>query len=114
MGVVSTLRKMAPRILPLLVLIWTAFVVLGGAAYIAKHSGADTAEDAAMAGTGMGLCAATAAILFKRGVGRLRMPRSPVLLPGLATSARLVAGFLPVLTLHPPPPLPQLLQVFRT
>lgn len=60
-------RIAAVRLLPLLVVVWVTFAVLGGALYLAKHSGPPQDSLA-----GMGLCAATVALLV--GV-RARRPR---------------------------------------
>ena len=61
------IRGIACRVLPLLVVVWMAFTVFGGAMYVAKHA---KPSEHSVAKAGMGLCAATAAILFSAGVGK--------------------------------------------
>lgn len=55
----------------MLVVVWMAFVVLGGALYLAKH-GEPSGDSFVKAG--IGLCAATAAALFATGAGKVRAP----------------------------------------
>lgn len=64
------MRNIALKVLPLLVLVWMSFAVLGGAVYTVKHG---TSGDS-LAKTGMGLCAASMAILFSAGYRKIRPP----------------------------------------
>lgn len=66
-----TMRHIALRVLPLLVLVWMSFAVLGGAVYTVKHGETSVGS---LAKTGMGLCAAAVAILFSAGSGKARPP----------------------------------------
>lgn len=77
-------RKAAVRLLPLLVVVWATFAVLGGALYLAKHSGPP--QDS-LAEAGMGLCAATAALLvgIRAGITSICRPGRP---PAFSRRAR--------------------------
>ena len=108
--VVFEMRNMAQAILPLLVVVWATFAVLGGAVYLAKHTGPEQAT----AGTGIGLCAVTVAVLFKKGVGRVRPPRATVPLPGVPVRSFRVSLNPPVDFTPASSSLTRLLQVFRT
>lgn len=68
--VMPTMRYIALKVIPLLVLVWMSFAVLGGAVYTVKHG---TSGDS-LAKTGMGLCAASVAILFSAGSRKVRPP----------------------------------------
>lgn len=65
------IRNIAFRVLPLLVVVWMAFAVLGGALYLAEHG--DSSGDS-LVKAGVGLCAATAAVLFATRAGGVRVP----------------------------------------
>lgn len=65
-------REISKSVPPVLAPVWAAFVVLGGAIYLAEHGG--IAGDSAVS-VGVGLCAATAAVLFGAGGGQARARR---------------------------------------
>lgn len=104
-------RKAAMRLLPFLVVVWATFAVLGGALYLAKHSGPP--QDS-LAEAGMGLCAATVALLVGVRARRLRGDRFDL-------PYRKAPGFFAPRPAFPPirilplslVPLTRLLQVFR-
>lgn len=110
-GIVFAMRKISKRVLPLLVMVWATFVVLGGALYLAKHGG--ITEDSAVS-AGMGLCAATAAILFGAGVGRPRGRRPENTLVWKATRLRKACPLRYAVCSSPTVSLTRLLLVFRT
>ncbi len=61
--------------MPPLVVLWLAFAVMGGAVFLPQHAGLDADRDAESSQeAGLGLCAATAAVLF---VAIARRPRRP-------------------------------------
>ncbi len=70
-AVILATRKWVTKLLPSLVILWLAFVVVGGAVLLPQHSGldADRADKA-----GLGLCAATAAAVFAAVARRPRRP----------------------------------------
>lgn len=103
-------RKAALRLLPLLVVVWATFAVLGGALYIAKRSGVP--QDS-LVEAGIGLCAATVALLAGVRAWRPRRDHADTPSPG----ARIFRAVAPVARAFPSPPvvsLTRLLQVFRT
>ena len=63
---------MATTLLPVLVVLWLAFAVLGGVVFLPQHAGLDSgsAHDA-----GLGICAATAAAVFGAVARRPRRPQ---------------------------------------
>lgn len=104
------IRNTAFRVLPLLMVVWMAFAVLGGALYLAEHEGP---SGDSLVKAGVGLCAATAAVLFATGADKVRGPsldiiRVPVDL-GLSSSKVIARGAAAPLVI----PLTPLLQVFR-
>lgn len=105
------IRNIAFRVLPLLVVVWMAFAVLGGALYLAEHG---KSSGDSLAKTGVGLCAATAAVVFATRAGKVRGPSLDVkwmpLSLGLRSSKIIVRGASAPLVI----PLAPLLQVFRT
>lgn len=104
------IRNIAFRLLPLLVVVWMAFVVLGGALYLAEHG--DSSGDS-LVKAGVGLCAATAAVLLATGAGKVLVPSPYIkwipLYLGLRSSKIMVRGASAPLVI----PLRPLLQVFR-
>ncbi len=109
--VLQTMRNIAFRVLPLLVVVWMAFAVFGGALYTVKHG--EPSGDS-LVKTGIGLCAATAAILFSGGPGKVRPPApDKKYLPlGIGPRSSQVVSYgasAPLVV-----PLAPLLQVFRT
>ena len=112
-GALLRLRNIALRLLPVLVVVWAAVAVLGGAIYLANHAGPPDGETAAKGG--LGLCAVSVAVIVGRAVRRVTIPP-------------LVAGLLPAFAARPPivlarsalsgppatgPPVFVLLQIFR-
>ncbi|MCA1728158.1 MAG: hypothetical protein LC751_01710 [Actinobacteria bacterium] len=109
------MRKAALKVLPLLVVLWTTLVIVGGAVRMANESEATT-QDATVK-TGLGLCAVSVALLMSTGA------RRKILLPVLhrkllpKSLAPLRTAVYPKARLKPPssdPPTLQLLQVSRT
>lgn len=102
-------RKSVAKLLPPLVVLWLAFAVLGGVVFLPQHAGLD-AEGAGEAG--LGLCAATAAVLF---VAVARRPLRPAPAAHPARSGAAPLSVRPALWAAPRPPtvpLRQTLQVF--
>ena len=80
----SAERGFVGRLVPVLVVVWVSFAVLGGAVHAV--SGGDSAQEVAQAG--LGLCMATTAFVFSfglEGLGRVGLPenRGRLLAPGL-------------------------------
>lgn len=108
-------RKIAREVLPLVVIAWATFVILGGALKAVEKSGAP--DEGATVSSGLGLCAVTVAAVLGSGlVKRVRpAPRTFVSKPlgnvsGLFSPRRPAAYTLP----PPGPPPLQLSQVLRT
>lgn len=109
------LSEIAFRLVPVLVVLWAAVALVGGAAYLAKH--ADPLDESTAAKAGLGLCAISVALFAGKAVRRV-------------AALRVVAGLLSRLaTLRPQgrpvhrtlsrppatgPPVFLLLLVFRT
>ncbi|CAN5555093.1 hypothetical protein BH24ACT21_BH24ACT21_02570 [soil metagenome] len=95
----------------MLVVVWMAFAVFGGALHLAKDS-EPPAKDS-LVKTGIGLCAATAAVMFSAGIRKFRPPSPDTryfpLDVGLRSSKVLPDGASPPLVV----PLAPVLQVFR-
>lgn len=107
--------KIARELLPLVVIAWATFVILGGALKAVEESGSPD-ESAAMS-AGLGLCAVTVAAVFGSGLVKRVIPklRSFVLKPGKDASASLSARRPEAYTRPPPGPPPlRLSQVLRT
>jgi hypothetical protein len=106
------MRKVALKILPLLVVLWSTLAIVGGAVHLVNES--KTAKDTTVK-TGLGLCAVTVALLMSTGARRITVPkRSRKFLRG---SLPPLCASHPVAHLRPPsvgPPILQLLQVSRT
>ena len=109
-------RKVALKVLPLLVVAWATLAIVGGAYHLVSKSEAAT-QDAAVK-VGLGLCAVSVALLMSTRGLRRKIPL-PVLirklLPRMLAPARTAvypkARFRPTSS---DPPLLQLLQVSRT
>lgn len=66
-------RRLTLAVVPLVILLWTTFVVLGGAMYVSEHADVDQGQAVK---TGLGLCAATVALLSS-GITRVPSPPAP-------------------------------------
>jgi len=114
-GAVLGVRKTALRVLVLIVVVWAALAVIGGAVYVAKRGG-DSGHGAAIKKTGLGLCAVTVAVLLGKGMGCVRRPRPErgfVVVAGKPREDVPRPIFRPNRA-RPGPSLTRLLQVFRT
>lgn len=113
--VMLTVRTVALKVLPLLVVAWAILAIVGGAAHLVNKSEAAT-QDAAVE-AGLGLCAVSVALLMSARVrSKISLPvLARKLLPGKLAPVRTAvftkARFRP--TSSDPPAL-QLLQVSRT
>lgn len=94
----------------MLVVVWMAFVVLGGALYLAKH-GEPSGDSLVKAG--VGLCAATAAALFATGAGKVRAPSPDLNWTPLYSGPSFSKTIVPDASAPLVIPLRPLLQVFR-
>ncbi len=106
------MRRVALKVLPLLVVLWATLAVLGGPVVLAKKAGDADGNPAAKAG--IGLCAITVAVLLSRGVRKKAAPaltRMP-----LFKAPYLHFSRTPAYPETPPPGVPKikLLQVLRT
>lgn len=107
-------RKIARELLPLVVIAWATFVILGGALKAVEKSGSP--DESAAVSAGLGLCAVTVAAVLGGLVKRV----IPKLRSFVLKSRDGVAGFFaprrPEAYDKPPPGPPplQLLQVLRT
>ena len=107
------MRKVALKVLPLLVVAWATLVIVGGAARLANES---AAQDAAVK-AGLGLCAVSVALLMSTRVRRkvslpvLIRKLLPRKLAPVRTAIYPKARFRPTSS---DPPILQLLQVSRT
>ena len=106
-------RKVALKVLPLLVVLWATLAVVGGAFHLVNKS--ETAAQDAAVKAGLGLCAVSVALLMST--------RRKMVLPVLIgkffprSLAPLRSTVYPKARLRPPssgPPILQLLQVSRT
>ncbi len=108
-------RKVALKVLPLLVVAWATLAIVGGAAHLVKKSEAAT-QDAAVE-AGLGLCAVSVALLMSTRVRRkIALPvlirkLLPRKLAPVRTAVYPKAFFRPTSS---DPPILQLLQVSRT
>lgn len=108
-AVIFAARRSATKLLPLLVVLWLAFAVLGGVVFLPQHAGLDSGSGHE---AGLGICAATAAALF---VAVARRPRRPApTIDRVPLTAPLDAGrsTREVATRPPAVPLWRTLQVF--
>lgn len=105
------MRKIAFRVLPLLVALWTTLAILGGVDHLAGKG--ESSYDSA-AEIGVGLCTVTVAILLSTGV--IRKVQRPGLTTKLAWRPEVFRVIGPVAHEDPPSvaPSPRFLQVFRT
>ena len=109
------LRIIAFRLLPVLVAVWAAVAVLGGALYLAKHTDSPGSDAAVKAG--LGLCAVSVAVLAGKVARRIT---TPPLMAGIRSVLSPLCSR--CLLLRPPlggtpakgPPMFVLLQVCRT
>lgn len=104
------MRKVALKILPLLVVLWATLAILGGSAELANKA----ADGGSAAKAGIGLCAVTVALLLSSGVKRASLPlltRMPLL-----DAPRRQFSRTPAYPKPPPPGIPilKLLRVLRT
>lgn len=108
------MRKVALRVLPLLVVVWATIVMAGGAVYLVNKADDGLYDSTAKAG--LGLCAVSVAILTRSGVRRANRrlwARVPVPVPTLVRPSQPLRAQ----RKKPPPTGPpslQLLQVSRT
>jgi len=108
-------RKVALKVLPLLVVAWATLAIVGGAAHLVKKSEA-ASQDAAVE-AGLGLCAVSVALLMSTRVRRkISLPvlirkLLPRKLAPIRTAVYPKARFRPTSS---DPPILQLLQVSRT
>lgn len=104
------MRKVALKVLPLLVVLWATLAVLGEPVVLAKKA----ADGGSAAKAGIGLCAVTVALLLSKGVRRSAVPLTKGMpLRGLP---RLLFSCTPAFPELPPPGIPilKLLRVLRT
>lgn len=113
--VMLAVRKVALKVLPLLVVAWATLAIVGGAFYLVNKSEAATQGAAVKAG--LGLCAVSVALLMSTKVRRkISLPvlirrLLPRKLAPVCTAVYPKARFRPTSS---DPPLLQLLQVSRT
>jgi hypothetical protein len=107
-------RKIARELLPLVVIAWATFVILGGALEVVEHNSAG--DNGSAAASGLGLCALSTALIMRvRSVWAVR----PVLRIFVKEPARKTDGLLaaqrPEAYAEPPPNAPSLqqLQILR-
>ena len=114
-GVVLTLRNIAIRLLPVLVVVWATVAVLGGAIYLANHAGPPDGGTAAKAG--LGLCAVSVAIFAGRGIRRMAVPPLVAGLRPMLVAPSPRSGVVHGVLSGPPatgPPIFRLLRISRT
>jgi hypothetical protein len=109
-------RKIARELLPLVVIAWATFVILGGALKAVERGGSPD-EGAAMS-AGLGLCAVSVAAVFV-GTGlvkRFHHARRAFVAGHRGKTSGLFAPPRPMAYMRPPPELHplQISQVFRT
>lgn len=109
-----SMRSIARELLPLVVLAWATFAILGGAIEIGKHGSA--ADEGSVATAGLGLCALTLAIVLTDGLRNFRRPLKLITNPAWEPRLLSRTAPCPVARAKPPPAALSLahLQVLRT
>ncbi len=108
-------REIARELLPLVVVAWATFAILGGAVETGEHG--STADEGFAKTTGLGFCAVTLAIVLSDGLRKIRR-RPQKLITNPAWRPRLVSrtASRPAARAQPPPAVLSLehLQILRT
>ena len=109
LAVIFAARRSATKLLPLLIVLWLAFAVLGGVVFLPQHAGLDSGSGHE---AGLGICAATAAVLFVAVARRPRRPAPTIARVPLAAPPGAGCAIQWVATRPPAVPLRRTLQVF--
>ncbi len=114
-----SIRKIARELLPLVVLAWATFALLGGAIKLGEHADdgqAGTTDKGSVTVAGLGLCALTVAVMLRTGARIAR--QLPKILVNLVRQPQLLPCEVPQPTAYERPPLSapslELLQILRT
>lgn len=110
-----TMREIAREVLPLVVIAWATFVILGGALKAVEKSGSP--DEGAAVSAGLGLCAVSVAAVLSTGLAKRVRPALRSFVPKpLESAASLFQARRPAAYTEPPPGPPplQLSQVLRT
>jgi hypothetical protein len=108
-----SVRRIACEILPLVVLAWATFAILGGPLKTVEHGG--MAYDESPATAGLGICAVTVALVLRTGVRRI-LPAPGLVTTPVRRTGDVLRAARPAAYREPPPSPPSLerLQVLRT
>lgn len=107
-------RKIARELLPLVVIAWATFVILGGAVETGKHG--SVADEGSMKTAGLGFCAITLAIVLSDGLRKIHTPQKLIANPAWWPRLLSRTASRPAAHAKPPPAALSLehLQVLRT